>query len=48
MGIIDILRKYCIIKKVRDKADDPEKEESSHNEKLDKSKQDENLDKSKD
>ena len=28
MGLMDSLRKYCIMKKVRDQADDSEKEES--------------------
>jgi len=28
MGLMDSLRKYCIMKKVRDQADDSEKDES--------------------
>ena len=45
---MDTLRKYCIIKKVRDQTDNSEKKESNHNEKIDESKQDENPDESKD
>jgi len=45
---MDTLRKYCIIKKVRDQADESEKKESSHNENINESKQDENPDESKD
>ncbi len=44
MGLMNILRKYCIIKKVRDQADDSEKKESSHNENINESNQDENPD----
>lgn len=38
MGLLTSLRKYCIIKKVREKANDSEKKESNHNEKIDESK----------
>ena len=48
MGLLTSLRKYCIIKKVRDQANDSEKKEPSHNENINKSKQDENSDESKD
>ena len=48
MRLMDVLRKYCIIKKVRDQVDNSEKKESNHNEKLDESKQDKNIDESKD
>ena len=47
MGLMDTLRKYCIIKKVRDQVNDSEKKESNHNENINESKQDENINESK-
>ncbi len=38
MGLMDRLRKCCIMKKVRDKADDSEEEEPKNSEKSDESK----------
>ncbi len=57
MGLLNSLRKYCIMKKVRDSADDSEKkkleqeemrEESHHLDLKENYEQDEEFDKSKD
>ncbi len=48
MGLLTSLRKYCIIKKVRDQADESEKKESTHNKNTNESKQDKEIDESKD